>query len=91
MSQEQQNIIENKRKKLIFRSGHRGTKEMDLIMESFALAHVPQFSTEELIAYEELLNENDPDMYNWITGTEKAPDRLLNIPVFQKLLKHKMV
>ncbi len=42
---------------------------MDLIMESFALAYVPRFSARELADYEALLNESDPDLYNWITRT----------------------
>ena len=50
--------IENTRKKLIFRSGHRGTKEMDMLMGSFAEKYVPTMSEEELAIYEELLQEN---------------------------------
>jgi antitoxin CptB len=91
MSQIKKQIIENKRKKLIFRSGHRGTKEMDLIMESFARVHVPLFSEGELAAYEELLNESDPDLYNWITRKEDPPAHLMAIGVFQKLMQHKIV
>ena len=88
MSQIKKQNIENKRKKLIFRSGHRGTKEMDLIMESFALAHVPQFSEAELADYEALLNESDPDLYNWITLKENAPPQIAELGVFQKLLQN---
>ena len=68
--------LENKRKKLIFRSWHRGTKEMDLLMGSFADEYVPGFSEEELALYEEILKENDPDLYNWISGREDAPVRM---------------
>lgn len=82
--------IENKRKKLIFRSGHRGTKEMDLIMESFARAQVSSFTESELSDYEELLNESDPDLYNWITGKELVPQHIAGVGVYQKLLRHKM-
>lgn len=81
--------IENKRKRLIFRAGHRGTKEMDLLLGGFALAHVPGFNEAELEAFEELLTENDPDLYNWITGTENAPAHIAERPVFQKLIAYK--
>lgn len=81
-------VIENKRKKLIFRSEHRGTKEMDLILGSFARAHVPTFTAEDLAAYEELLNENDPDLYNWITDKEPAPEPVVKMGVFQKLISY---
>lgn len=63
-----QEPIENRRKRLIFRSWHRGTREMDLIMGSFADAHVPGFDDAQLLAYEELLNEQDPDLYDWFIG-----------------------
>lgn len=68
--------IENWRKKLIFRSDHRGTKEMDLIMGTFAKEFVPSFDEAQLAAYEELLKENDPNLYNWIIGKEEAPDHV---------------
>lgn len=80
--------IENRRKKLIFRSGHRGTKEMDLIMGTFAEQNVPGFLEEELEIYEEILNHSDPDLYNWITGKEEAPANLMN-SVLERLLQHR--
>ncbi|MEZ5815218.1 MAG: succinate dehydrogenase assembly factor 2 [Alphaproteobacteria bacterium] len=82
--------FENKRKCLIFRAGHRGTKEMDLILGSFARKHVPGFSEEALEQFEALLQENDPDLYNWITGKEETPPEIIS-PVFEKLRQHKLV
>ncbi|MCK6418341.1 MAG: succinate dehydrogenase assembly factor 2 [Alphaproteobacteria bacterium] len=76
------------RKKLIFRSWHRGTKEMDLILGSFADRYVSGFSESELQAYEEILSHSDPDLYNWITGAEPVPENLLN-PVLWQLLSHR--
>lgn len=66
--------LENVRRKLIFRAGHRGTKEMDLILGSFALKYVPHFTPEEVAAFEALLQQNDPDLYNWIMGREPVPE-----------------
>ena len=80
--------IENKRKRLIFRSEHRGTKEMDLVMGSFAKKYVPDFSEDELGMYDEILNESDPDLYNWISGVEPFPANKSNA-VYEKLLAHK--
>ena len=68
--------IDNLRKKLIFRSWHRGTKEMDLMMGRFADAILPSYGTEMLEAYEALMHENDPDIYNWITLQEALPDHI---------------
>ena len=81
--------IENKRKRLIFRSDHRGTKEMDLILGSFARQFVPKFTEAELIEYDELLCNNDPDLYNWIIGKEDAPEEVASMSAFQKLLDAK--
>lgn len=84
-------LIENKRKRLVFRSYHRGTKEMDLILGSFASAHVAEFSVQELADYDELLRNNDPDLYNWVTRKENAPEDVTELSVFQKLLAHRLV
>lgn len=80
--------IANWRKRLIFRSWHRGTREMDLLLGSFADAHVPDFSEEKLRQYEDILGISDPDLYNWIAGREKPPANLHN-PVFDLLLQHR--
>jgi antitoxin CptB len=81
--------LNNKRKRLIFRSEHRGTKEMDLIMGSFAKAHVPGFGDGELAEYEALLSLSDPDLYNWITGQEPVPANI-DGDLFRKLRAHKL-
>jgi antitoxin CptB len=47
---------------------------MDLLLGSFADAHLPDFSKAQLDAYESLMTENDPDLYNWITGIEPVPE-----------------
>jgi antitoxin CptB len=61
-------IMDTRRKKLIYRSRHRGTKEMDIIMGKFADAFIPSCDDVMLNAYEILLDEQDPDLYNWIVG-----------------------
>ena len=68
--------LENKRKRLIFRSWHRGTREMDIIMGSFADRHIPGFSESQLSEYDDILSLNDPDLYNWYTQKEDVPANL---------------
>ncbi|NBO19910.1 MAG: succinate dehydrogenase assembly factor 2, partial [Proteobacteria bacterium] len=60
-------------KKLIFRSWHRGTREMDLLLGRFADAYLPAFTPMQLEAYAAILELPDPDLYNWITGLEPVP------------------
>lgn len=80
--------IGTKRKRLIYRSWHRGTREMDLLMGSFADEYVPAFSADELTQYEDILGYSDPDLYNWISGREECPANLTG-PVMDKLLQHR--
>lgn len=80
--------IETKRKRLLFRSDHRGTKEMDLFLGSFAKKHLSAFDETQLALYEELLNLPDLDIYNWITGRADVPANQRN-PVIELLLTHR--
>lgn len=65
-------------RRLRFRSWHRGTREMDLIMGRFADAELESCSPGQLDQYEALLEENDPDIYNWITGRDAPPAHVDN-------------
>lgn len=71
-SAEKDNISIN-RKRLAFRSWHRGTREIDLLLGRFAEAHVPDFDAEQLDMYDRFLNNSDPDIYNWISRAEPVP------------------
>lgn len=81
--------LDNWRKRLIFRSWHRGTREMDLIMGSFADKNVAAFTESELTAYETMLETPDPDLYNWIAGVETPPANLIT-PMLERFLSHKI-
>ncbi|HEY8191532.1 MAG TPA: succinate dehydrogenase assembly factor 2 [Alphaproteobacteria bacterium] len=81
--------IENKRKRLLFRSWHRGTRELDLIMGTFADRLLAGFSEAELDLYDAMLTHSDPDIYNWVTGQEEVPANYMN-PVMEKLLQHRV-
>jgi len=60
-------------KRLRIRSWRRGTKEMDLILGPFADTGLAELDGAQLDAYESLLDENDWDLYYWITGAREAP------------------
>jgi antitoxin CptB len=64
-------------KKLRMRSWRRGMKEMDLILGPYADKMLATLSADELDAYEHLLEENDQDLYLWVTGAQPAPAHLL--------------
>ena len=65
--------VENKRKRLIYRAWHRGTREMDMILGRFADAHIGDMNESALAQFDALLKENDPDIYNWLTQRETPP------------------
>lgn len=60
---------------------------MDLIIGSFADLYVPNFTFEELQVYEDILQYDDPDLYNWIAGHEKPPEDKKS-EVMSLLLQH---
>lgn len=62
-----------RRKRLIFRSWHRGMRETDLMLGRFADRHVAAMTAEQLDRYEALIESADPDIYNWVTGAEPIP------------------
>ena len=55
--------LEIKRKRLKMRSMRRGIKEMDLILKNFADLNLNLMSEPELENFENLLLENDQDLY----------------------------
>ncbi len=67
--------LEIARKRLKFRSWHRGTREIDLLLGRFADQRLNAFDAEAVGAYAALLEESDPDIYDWVTGREAVPVR----------------
>ena len=63
------------RRRLRMRSMRRGIKEMDLILSSFADAHLASMDATELGTYESLLDESDLDIYRWVSGQAEPPAR----------------
>ena len=62
-----------RRKKLQFRSWHRGTRELDLIFGSFADAAIETLDERELDDYERLLNLPDTDLMDWMLIGKPVP------------------
>ena len=62
-------------KRLRMRSMRRGIKEMDVILSRYAGARLEGLCPEALDRYEALLDENDQDLYQWISGQSPAPAR----------------
>ncbi|MGB0508080.1 MAG: succinate dehydrogenase assembly factor 2 [Pikeienuella sp.] len=67
-------IHEHRIKRLLMRSWRRGMKEMDLILGGFADKHLAGLNAADLDAYEQLLDENDQDLYKWVSGALEMPE-----------------
>ena len=65
--------LDPRRRRLLYRAWHRGTKEMDLIMGRFADAVIAGLSDEELADLERLSDVADPDLYAWVAGERQVP------------------
>ena len=76
--------LDDRRKRLLFRCWHRGTREMDLILGRFADAEIGNLSDDDLTQLETLLEEADPDLYAAITGDKVLPAEVIG-PLFARI------
>ena len=60
--------IDQLKKKIIYRSNYRGTKEMDKLLGAFTKKHIDTLSVKELKDLEELLDIDDTNLYNFYNG-----------------------
>jgi len=60
--------IDQLKKKIIYRSNYRGTKEMDKLLGAFTKKHINQLEEEDLIQLIELLEIDDSNLYNFYNG-----------------------
>ena len=62
--------IDQLKKKIIYRSNYRGTKEMDKLLGAFTKKYINQLNQEELIDLEKLLDIDDTSLYNFFNGID---------------------
>ncbi len=60
-------------KRLRMRAGHRGIKEMDLILGGWAERHLETADDATLDAFETVMAEADQDLYQWVSGQAEPP------------------
>jgi len=74
------------KKKIIYRSMHRGTKEMDLLLGNFVKKHIDELNAAELKDLEKLLFTEDKIIYKWYF--EKNSDNTIPKTKVSTLLKN---
>ena len=60
-------------KRLTYRSWHRGCKETDLVLGRFCEQRLTALSDTDLARFEALLDEDDADIWAWLTGKTLCP------------------
>jgi len=74
--------IDQLKKKIIYRSNYRGTKEMDKLLGAFTNKYIDKLSVENLYCLEKLLNLDDNNLYNFYNGLTtdlKIEDNYVNL------------
>ncbi|MCV2881277.1 succinate dehydrogenase assembly factor 2 [Actibacterium sp. XHP0104] len=66
---------EHRLKRMLMRATHRGIKEMDIILGNYARANLSVMEPAQLDQLDALMEENDQDLYQWVSGQMAAPDR----------------
>jgi antitoxin CptB len=76
--------LDARRRRIFFRSWHRGMREMDLILGRFADAEIARLCESELDDYERLLEARDRDVFSWLTFEAEIPS-FYDTPVLRKI------
>ena len=62
--------IDELKKKIIYRSNYRGTKEMDKLLGAFVKKYIDELSDNDLVKLEKLLDIDDSNLYNFLNDLE---------------------
>ena len=73
------------KKQIIYRSMHRGTKEMDLLLSNFVKRHIDEFDLDDLNDLDKLLSADDEEINKWYFG--KNLEKSIQVTKVSKMLK----
>lgn len=76
--------MDTRRRRILFRASHRGTFENDIILGGYARRHLERMSEAELDALETLMEHEDSDLADWLTGRLPVPEAA-DTPMFRAL------
>ena len=76
--------LDARQRRILFRSWHRGMREMDLVVCRFVDAEVARLSESGLDDYDRLLEAQDRDVFSWLTSEAEIPS-LYDTPVLRKI------
>jgi antitoxin CptB len=76
--------LDPRRKRLLFRCHHRGTKEMDFVLGRFADAHIADLGEADLDDLERLIELPDPELYDAVNDKTQLPPEFSE-GIFQRI------
>ena len=82
-----QSDLTKRRKILKYRAHHRGIKEMDIVLGTYADKYLDELNEAQLDQFEELINIPDQDFFAYLTDQQDIPEELNND--IMKILKKK--
>lgn len=79
--------LERRRRRLLFRATHRGTKECDIMIGGFVAARMATLDDAEMDALEAVMELPDTDLADWLTG-RRPLDPGADSPMLRALMAH---
>jgi antitoxin CptB len=65
--------LDGRRRRLLFRANHRGTRENDILVGGFVSARIGMFTDADIDALEAIMDLPDPLLADWLTGRAPIP------------------
>lgn len=78
--------LDPRRRRLVFRALHRGTKEADLMIGGFVSRNIAAFSEAELGEIEAALEHWDVDLADWLSGRRPIPPEA-DTPMLRRMME----
>eukprot|EP00878_Enallax_costatus_P018102 GHUV01019045.1.p1 GENE.GHUV01019045.1~~GHUV01019045.1.p1 ORF type:complete len:127 (+),score=19.98 GHUV01019045.1:157-537(+) len=69
--------------KLLYRSKQRGFLELDLLVGLWAEQEIPRMDTQMLQQFAVVLDQENPELFKWLTGQSEAPQDMQRNPAYQ--------
>ena len=85
MTPDDSTALEHRRRRLLFRATHRGTKECDLMIGGFVAARMATLGHAEMDALEAVMELQDTDLTDWLTGRVPIPPEA-DSPMLREIL-----
>jgi antitoxin CptB len=81
--------LDGRRRRLLFRANHRGTRENDILVGGFVSARIGDFTESEILSLEAIMELPDPLLGDWLTGRAPIPEEdeapLLCVPLLRAM------